>query len=69
MILQVCTGTNRGGLAGQGMAQSVSDRFSDLRFVNLVTAFGLGFIAAAVLFEPAMKGKSLAHRRASKAWE
>jgi hypothetical protein len=35
--------------AGQQVAQSVSEQFSEQRFVTLVAAFGLGFIAATVL--------------------
>jgi hypothetical protein len=34
---------------GQQVARSVSDRVSDQRFVTMVAAFGLGFIAAVVL--------------------
>jgi hypothetical protein len=35
--------------AGQHMAQGVSDQFSDQRFVSIIAAFGLGFIAAVLL--------------------
>jgi hypothetical protein len=35
--------------AGRELAQSVSDQVSDQRYIGLIAAFGLGFIAATML--------------------
>jgi hypothetical protein len=35
--------------AGRELAQNVSDQFSDKRYIGLIAAFGLGFIAATML--------------------